>query len=161
MAQFQYRLQPLLDTKIKAKEEADKEVAKHRSALRDAERVLSELQDASQAMESERSGMLIGMLSGEGITGLDVRRRVDDLAIIGRRIEDARDEIFAQRTVVEEYVENVTQAEGVAAELTRQVEVFTRHREKKELKFRQSEELREANEQDEIAATMYEARRRK
>ena len=161
MATFQYRLQPLLDAKRKAKEGADEELVKRRAALRESERVLAGLREAAQAMEAEKAGMLVGMFSGDGLTGLDVRRRVDDVAILGRRLEDAKDEIFAQQMAVEERREAVAEAEGVAAELARQVEVFTRHREKKELKFRQDEERRDANEQDEIASTMYEARRRK
>ena len=161
MAQFIYRLQPLLDARKQARKEADRVVAERRAALREASNVLAGLQESTGRLESDRSGIRNSMLSGEELTGLDVRRRVDDIAILGRKIEDAKDEMLAQRIAIEEYEERVAEAERAVAELSRQVEVLTRHREKAERKFLLDAERREANEQEEIASTMYEARRRR
>lgn len=161
MAQFQYRLQPLLDARKPAKQVADRAVAECRVALRASEELLVKLQEASKLLESKRSGIRKSMLSGEGLTGLEVRRRVDDIAFMSRKIEDAKDEMLAQRIAIEECEERVAEAERQAAELARQVEVLERHREKKERTFILEAERREANEQDEIASTLYEARRRR
>jgi flagellar biosynthesis chaperone FliJ len=160
MAQFQYRLQPLLDARKQARKDADRVVAGCRAALREASEVLTGMQHSTELLESNRSGIRNSMLSGDEVTGLDIRRRVDDIAILGRKIEDAKDEMLAQRIAIEECEERLAEAERAAAELSRQVEVLTKHREKVERKFLLDAERREANEQEEIAATMYEARRR-
>ena len=161
MAHFQYRLQPLLDARQQAKKDADLVVVDRRAALRQAEQVLAGLRESTQLLESNRSGLLMGMLGGGETTGLDVRRCVDDIAILGRKIEDSKDEMLAQRIAIEECEERLAEAEREAAELSRQVEVLSRHREKKERAFLLDAERREANEQEEIASTMYEARRRR
>lgn len=160
MAQFQYRLQPVLDVRKRAHEEAERVVATHRLALRQASDLLAEIRDSTGRLESDRSAIRAGMLSGDEVTGLEIRRRVDDISILTRRIEDAKDEMLAQRIAIEECEERLAEAEGKASELSRAVEVLTKHREKQERKFLFAEERREANELDEIASTMYEARRR-
>ena len=160
MAQFHYRLQPLLDARKQAKQDADRAVAECRVALHASEELLVKLRESSNLLESKRTGIRNSMLSGGELTGLEVRRRMDDIAIVSRNIEDAKDEMLAQRIAIEECEERAAEAERVAAELARQVEVLERHREKKERTFNLEAERREANEQDEIASTLYEARRR-
>jgi hypothetical protein len=92
--------------------------------------------------------------------GLQLRRKVDDLSLLGRKIEDAKDEVMSLRLEIEERQEQVTLAIGEVATATRELEALKKHRAKSERRFLAELERKEAAAQDEIAATLHETRRR-
>ncbi|MCX6627863.1 MAG: hypothetical protein NTW28_09570 [Candidatus Solibacter sp.] len=159
MAIFQYRLQPLLDRKLERKQEAERELALRRQELREAEHRLSQLREEQGAAEDRRAERRRTVLTGAS-GGEDIRRRVDDVALLSRRIESIKDEIMSQRLQVEESQEKVDQAVAGLAAATRELEILNKHRAKSERRFVAEVDRKEAIEQDEIASTLYEARRR-
>jgi flagellar export protein FliJ len=148
MERFHYRLQPLLDRKADLKEEAERALAAARQKLRETEASLAAAREREQALEADRAERRRGLLTGES-GGDQVQRRVADLALLGRRIEDARDEAKEQ----------VEQAVAALAEAARELEVLNKHRAKGERRFRAEQERKDAAAQDEIASALF-ARRR-
>lgn len=158
MEAFRYRLQPLLDQKAERKQEAERALAAARQKLRDEEEQLAAARFREQSLATERDARRRLLLTAE--TGADeLRRRVDDLALLGRRIEDAKDEVMSLRLQIEESKEQVGLAVTALADASRELEVLKKHREKGERRFRAELERKDAVAQDEIASAMY-ARRR-
>jgi flagellar biosynthesis chaperone FliJ len=158
METFRYRLQTLLDRKAELKENAERELAAARQKLREAEARLAAARDREQALDADRAARRRALLTGES-GGDEVRRRVSDLALVGRRIEEARDEVMSLRLHTEESKEQVDHAAVVLAGAVRELEVLNKHRAKGERRFRAELERKDAAVQDEIASALF-ARRR-
>lgn len=161
MAEFRYRLQPLLEQKTEAREKAEHELAARRAALREAQEQLDRLTSAVAALSEERAAARRSLVGDGGSMGVEVNRRVDDVAILGRRLEAARDEVFAQRLTIEEREEEVVRAKQAVTEATREEEVLKKHKEKSRKRWSAELERKEEAEQEEIASAMYETRRRR
>jgi flagellar biosynthesis chaperone FliJ len=159
MPAFAYRLQPLLDQKLERKQSAERTQVARRKELRESEARLAELQARQAELEIARTASRAGLLSGE-CTGEDLRRRRDDLSLATRRVEDIKDEVMGLRIEIEERVELLENATAALALATREVEVLNKHRDRSERRWRAGVERQEAIEQDEIAAAMFQQRRR-
>jgi flagellar biosynthesis chaperone FliJ len=149
----------LLDRKVERKEEAERELAARRQRLREAEAMLAATRERLRTLEAERAARRGGLLQGIS-GGLELRRRAGDLELLGRRIEESKDEAMSMLLEIEERKEQVELAAADVAGAAREVEALTKHREKGERRFRAECERIEAAAQDEIASAMYEARRR-
>lgn len=158
METFHYRLQTLLDRKAELKEEAERALAAARQKLRETEARLVAAREHEQALQTDREARRRALLTGES-GGDEVRRRVDDLALLGRRIEEARDEVMSLRLRIEESQEQVDHAGAALADAARELEVLNKHRAKGESRFRAGQERKDAAAQDEIASALF-ARRR-
>ena len=159
MPAFPYRLQPLLDQKVERKQEAERAQVERRKELRESEARLAELQSRQGELETARTACRTTLLSGES-TGEEIRRRRDDLSLATRRVEDIKDEVMAQRIEIEERVELLENATAALAAATREVEVLHKHRSRSERRWLAEIERKEAIEQDEIAAALFQTRRR-
>ena len=159
MPAFPYRLQPLLDQKLERKQEAERAQVERRKELRESEARLAELQSRQGELETERTACRTSLLSGES-TGEEIRRRRDDLSLATRRVEDIKDDVMAQRIEIEERVEVLENATAALAAATREVEVLNKHRSRSERRWLAERERKEAIEQDEIAAALFQTRRR-
>jgi flagellar biosynthesis chaperone FliJ len=152
-------LQPLLDRKVEKKDEAERELVSWRQKLRMSENALDETRERQRALEAERTERRNGLLTGVA-GGLELRRRVGDLELVGRRIEEAKDEAMSLLLEIEERKEQVELAVAEVAAATRELEVLKKHKEKTERRFRAECDRKEAGTQDEIASVLFEARRR-
>lgn len=159
MGTFRYRLQTLLDQKIERKQEAERHLAVCRQKLREAQEHLVERTGRQHELEAERFDRRRALLPAES-GGNEVRRRVDDLALFARRIEEVKDEVMSLRLQIEECKERVEQAVAGLAAAAREVEVLNKHRERAERRFRAELERKDTITQDEIASALYENRRR-
>ena len=159
METFRYRLQTLLDRKAGLKQDAERALAACRDVLANAERRLAAGRERQQALEQDRAARGGALLVGEA-GGEEVRRRVEDLVVIGRRIEEAKDEVMSLRLHIEECREQVDQAAAALAVAARELEVLNKHRDKAERRFRAAEERKDSAAQDEIASALYKAGRR-
>jgi flagellar biosynthesis chaperone FliJ len=159
MPAFSYRLQPLLDQKLEREQEAERAQVERRRDLRESEARLAGLQSRQVELEAARTACRNGLLSGES-TGDEIRRRRDDLSLAARRVEDIKDEVMAQRIEIEERMELLENASAALAAATREVEVLNKHRSRSERRWLAEFERKEAIEQDEIAAAIFQTRRR-
>jgi flagellar biosynthesis chaperone FliJ len=158
METFRYRLQPLLDRKAARKLDAERALAAARQRLCETEAELAEARERLGALEDRRAARRSALLVAE--TGAeDLRRRVDDLALLGRRVEDVKDEAMALRRRIEERKEEVDSAVAALADAARELEVLNKHRAKGERRFRADQDRKDAAAQDEIASALF-ARRR-
>lgn len=163
MPAFRYRLQPLLDQKIRAKESAEEALLErqreHHAALarekelRELQRMLAETHQRSRRELLKQSGET--PLSAAAI--LERKAFIEGLA---EDLEKARDNVFAQQLVVGQCTERLEAAKCLVAECTREVDVLEKHRSKLEKRFRDELEAKEALEQDELGNVMYLMRRR-
>ena len=158
METFRYRLQTLLEHKAARKQEAERALATARAELRAAETRLEDARARQRALEEELALRRNALLTVE-TAGEKLARRVGDLQLLGRRIDDAKDAVMSLRLEIEERRERVEQAAAALAEAARQVEVLSKHRAKGERRFRLEQERSEAAVQDELASARF-ARRR-
>jgi flagellar biosynthesis chaperone FliJ len=159
MAAFRYRLETLLEQKHEAKEAAQRKLAACRAEERAAQSQLEELEaqvrQASELKNQARDHAFEGEVSMD-----DVMARRTDVAIYSRRLEEARDAVLSQRIHLEELAEITASASAALTEASREHEVLAKHRAKAEAAFRAEAERKENLDQEEIAAAMFEARRR-
>ena len=92
--------------------------------------------------------------------GEEVQARVADIAILGLDIDDAKDAVFTQKMQLEDLDKRVGEAAAEVQLAARQLETLRKHRARCERQFRAEAERKETIEQEEIAAVMYENRRR-
>jgi flagellar biosynthesis chaperone FliJ len=163
MATFRFRLQPLLDLKNKAKEDAEKalkdrknELAAEQQKLEDARRREQEL--IALRLKLRREVMAVG--DGQSVNATEVRRRVEYVKALGFQIDTAKEAVYAQQLAVTEAEEKVKQAQAHVLECNREVDVLTKYRKKLEERFQREEEQKEALELDEIGNVLYSTRRR-
>ena len=160
MERFVYRLETLWDQKKALKKDAETAFGARQKELRDAQAQLEKLIRAEKQVQKKkqdfRAALLVGTSEGRAIAS-----RVEHLRLLERQEADARDDVFSQRLAVEECEHRLDAARQEMAERSREVEVLSKHREKCEQDFWDEVNRKEALEQDEIGATLYEARRRR
>lgn len=163
MATFKYRLQPLLDQKVKLQEEAEDALAERRKELRAAEARLEELKRREQELIAKREDLRRNVATaapGETLSGDSIKKRVDYVRALGQDIDAARDDVFGQKMVIDDCNEKVDAATKHVAECRREVEVLTKYRDKLLDRFKREEERKEALELDEIGNMLYMTKRR-
>src|SRR4051812_15427005 len=131
MRPFHYRLQALLDRKAERKDEVERAPIGVRQKLRDAEAGLAAARERQQLLEAARTARRGSLLTAES-DGMELRRRVGDMALLGRRIEDVKDEAMSLRLHIEECKEQVELAAAAVAAAARELEVMKKHRERSE-----------------------------
>ena len=164
MTQFTYRLQPLLEQKEEAKKEAEREQARQEQELESQLAVLRSLQQREQELVEKRKQLrreLLSKPSGhETLTAQEVLTRSEYVKTVGLEIEEARNDVLAQRQLVEQCELRVQEAKKCAAEARREVEVLTKHRAKQEERFLRELQVQEERALDEIGNALYINRRR-
>jgi flagellar biosynthesis chaperone FliJ len=163
MSQFRYRLQPLLNEKLALKGDAEEALAKRQAELRAEQEKLETLNHRVDALCGRKSAFRANLLAGSaagGIDGMDAQLRRDYVRGLDQDIEEARDAVLSQKTVIDGCVEHVAAARRELAGRTREVEVLKKHRERLEQRFLRELERKDALEQDEIGNVLYMSRRR-
>ncbi len=159
MPLFRYRLEALLDQKRQAKTAAEQALAARRAEEREARAHLAELEAAvTAAAERKRLARETSFVDGDTMEEILARR--NDVSIYARRLEEAKDGVMSQRLFLEELAEQTEAALAVVAEASRELEVLLKHRAKAETRFLAEADRKETLEQEEIAAAMFENRRR-
>jgi len=156
---FQYRLATLLEQKEAHQQECEKELAERKAARRQAKAALVALLQQQSDREHELRQLRGRPLPTEA-TGDDWQARAGDIQIGQQRVEGAKDDVFSQQLLLEDLEQQVTQAAGAVQRAAREVETLKKHRTRSERQFLAALERKQTQEQEEIAATMYQNRRR-
>lgn len=163
MTGFQYRLQPLLDQKQEAQKEAEREQARQQQELESQLSALRSREQRERALVEKRQRLRRDLLSkpGEGVslTAREVQTRSEYVKAVGNEIEQARNDVFAQRQVVEQCEVRLQEAKKRVAEARREVEILTKHRTKQQERFVRELQVQEERALDEIGNALYTNRR--
>lgn len=163
MAQFIYRLRLLLEQKEEAKNEADRELARREQELAKQVEHLESLKRREKELLEKRERLrreLLAKPAGqETLTARAVLDRSEFVKVVGLQIEEARNDIASQRSVIEQCELRVGEAKRSVEEAKREVEILTKHRAKQEERFLREERAREELELDEIGNVSYANRR--
>jgi len=164
MAQFVYRLRLLLEQKEESKKEAERELARRQKELEAQRERLEVLQRCEQELVEKRDWLRRELLNKsedqEALTAHEVRERAEFVKVMGVQIEDAKNDVLVQRTVIETCEVKVQQAKSLVEEAKREVEILTKHRAKQEERFMREERAKEELELDEIGNVLFTTRRR-
>jgi len=164
MAQFVYRLRLLLEQKEELKKEAERELARRQKELEAQRERLEVLQRCEQELVEKRDWLRRELLNKsedqEALTAHEVRERAEFVKVMGVQIEDAKNDVLVQRTVIETCEVKVQQAKSLVEEAKREVEILTKHRAKQEERFMREERAKEELELDEIGNVLFTTRRR-
>ncbi|PYX42294.1 MAG: hypothetical protein DMG81_01965 [Acidobacteria bacterium] len=164
MAQFVYRLRLLLEQKEELKKEAERELALRQKELEAQREHLEVLQRREQELVEKRDRMRRELLNKSGeqdaLTAHEVRERAEFVKVMGVQIEEAKNDVLVQRTVIETCEVKVQQAKSLVEEAKREVEILTKHRAKQEERFMREERVKEELELDEIGNVLFTTRRR-
>ena len=159
MPLFRYRLEALLDQKRATKTAAEQALAARRAEQRQAHVRLVELEAAvTSAAERKRAARDTSFVDNDTIEAILARR--NDVTIFAHRLEEAKDAVQSQRMFLEELAEQTEAALAAVSEASRELEVLLKHRAKAEARFVSEADRKETLEQEEIAAAMFENRRR-
>jgi flagellar biosynthesis chaperone FliJ len=157
VAQFRYRLQTLLDQKVRAKDEAQHALAGAQRELRteqDELEACSREQDARAERLRQKRAECVAPTVG-GSSGELMRLRRDH---IGRLRDDwlnASKATRAQEVSVNEAEERLGAARETLASRSRDVEVLQKHRTRLERRFNIEAERKEALDQEEMANVIF------
>ena len=160
MSRFVYRLEALLDQKKALKKDAETAFGARQKELHEAQERLKELMESQKQAQQKKKDFRNNLLIGGG-EGRDINNRVERLRLLEQQEADARNDVFSQQLVIEESEQRLMAARSEMTERSREVEVLSKHREQSEKEFWNEINRKEALEQDEIGATLYEARRRR
>ncbi|MBI1790240.1 MAG: flagellar FliJ family protein [Acidobacteria bacterium] len=163
MAAFKYRLQPLLEQKIRLQEAAEEEVKERKKELRAAEQRMEDLKRRVQELIAKREDLrrnIMVVAEGETLSGDLIKKRTEYVKAMAHDIDAAKDDVFSQKMVIDACQEKVDEAEKVLKERQKDVEILTKYREKLETRFRREEARKEELELDEIGSTLYTNKRR-
>jgi flagellar biosynthesis chaperone FliJ len=164
MTGFVYRLQLLLEQKEEARKEAEREVTRREERYQAEVQALDELCRQKTQLVERREQMRRDLFAQPGGTGvlsaIEIQRRTAYIKAMELHIQEADENIAAQRIVVEECQAEVDQAKQRANEARREAEVLSKHREKQKERFVREEQAKEELALDEIGNVLYTTRRR-
>jgi flagellar biosynthesis chaperone FliJ len=164
MTQFTYRLQPLLEQKEEAEREAEREQARREEELESQSVALRSLQQRERELVEKREHLRRELLSKPGeqgaLTAREAQARSEYVQTVGLQIEEARNDVLAQRQLVEQCQARVREAIKRVAEARREVEVLKKHRAKQQERFLRELQVQEERALDEIGNALYTNRRR-
>jgi hypothetical protein len=157
VAQFQYRLQTLLEQKLQAKEDAQhrlaaaqRELGKQQRELEVCQREQREAADRLQQARAEALSTVTGATTGEWM-----RLKRAHIHMLEEQHARAVAETKAQELSVAEAEERLADARQTLSSRSRDVEVLEKHRSRLERRFRAENERKEALDQEEMANVIY------
>lgn len=161
-AKKSYRLQPVLDMRDRARQEAAQRVASLRLQVAEAEQELArreqEVLDCRARQEAARQQML-----SEAAGGTEARHMVAYRAHIAdlRSLEaELQERVTQQEAVLARVRGELDNALVALIEASREVQVIEKHKEGWQEQTRRTEQRREQKLSDEIGSIMHEQRRR-
>lgn len=152
-----YRLQPVLDVRERAKQEAARVVGVRRAQLEEAEAQLAR-RERELAACRERQAAARSKMVGETERGAEARRIVEHrthLADLRRREAELADAVEEQRGVAARAARELDAALAGLAEASKEVQVIEKHREHWREGERRAGLRREQKLSDEIAAVIH------
>jgi flagellar export protein FliJ len=161
MAQFKYRLQPLLDLKIERRDEFELALAERRKELAEEQQALAGLECARDTLAARLVEALRSRLAaGKEANGYELSQHTEFLRGLTADLTAAKSAVSAQRFRVQEFEERVVDARRDLTDAAREVDVLKKHRERLESRFIRALEHKEAVEQDEMGGIIFNQKRR-
>jgi flagellar biosynthesis chaperone FliJ len=155
MADFRFRLQPLLDGRLQAQTRAEEALAESQKVLLAEKRTRRDLQQEQARIEDLIVTRRRELVGNDPIAGGELEQRKDDLAALGLHLQSAREAVFSQQVVVDEAEAQVEENRLRVAECSREAETLTKYREKLEKEFLREAARKEELELDEIGNVLY------
>jgi flagellar biosynthesis chaperone FliJ len=154
---FRYRLQVLLDRRVRAREEAQHALGAAEQDLRKAEDELESCRREQEAGEERLRQARGEWLSsvGRASSGEAMRLRRSHIERLDQERRNAVDETRAQQVSVAEAGERLAAARQALADRSRDVEVLEKHRARLERRFQENAARIEALEQEEMANIIF------
>lgn len=143
MARFHYRMQSILDIKMKMETQAKQEFAAAKAALDEEMSRLEDLQQRKQSYEQEARELLSGIL------------RVQEIADNKEAILRMGEYIAAQKEQVQRAEQKVEEAREALTEVMKERKTHETLREKEFEAFLQDENRQESKEVDELTSYTY------
>lgn len=164
MSPPKYRLEPVLQKKQKAMDQAQEALAKLQAELRDEKAKKAELegelekirQDRADARRRQQDEML-----AQGMTGLGAGRIQSFVKGQDVREERKQEEIREQQDVIERCMLRVDEQKLLLTDAAREVQGMEEHKEKWLAKVRKEAAAKEAAEMDEIGTAIHLQRHRR
>jgi flagellar biosynthesis chaperone FliJ len=157
MAQFRYRLQTLLDQKIRMKEEAERALTAAQRDLRTAKEELEECvrleQESAARVRCARMEMVSSAAGGS--SGEEMHWRRDYVGRLDDEHKNASDATRTQELSVSEAEELLSAARDTVASRSRDVEVLEKHKARLERRFNDEVARKEAGDQEEMATVIF------
>lgn len=159
-----YRLQALLEIRERAEDEAKEAFAQAMAALEEEKRALQELEDELERMiedrKRRREEYAQKLASGEmKVTDQAAAYRFIDR--LKEKEQEQRGKIDGQRENVREAEKHLKRAQDALVAATQDLKALQKHKEKWEAELQRERQLREENQLDEIAQTIYQQQQRK
>ncbi len=162
MAQFIYRLQLLLEQREERRKEAERELLRQEKELEAQSAALQTLQQKVEQLVARRR-QLQREVTKTGDAGVlsakDIQQRFEETQVVGLLIDDAKNDVLAQRSLIEQCEARVQEAKKNLQEATREVEVLQKHRAKQEERFQREQQAQEELVLDEIGNVLHTTRR--
>jgi flagellar biosynthesis chaperone FliJ len=162
MTQFIYRLEQLLEIKEDARAQREKELQQREKELEAQKARLQSLEKRVQELITRRQRLRREVFtpgSGGMLAAQEAKERFEYTQVLGLQIEEASNDVRAQRTVLEQCEEQVRRTQQALAEANREVEILKKHRSKQEERFLRDERVKEDLALDEIGNVLYSTRR--
>jgi len=157
MSKLRFRLQPLLDQRLKAKQEADEALATREKALRDEMETLSMLErkeiESRELLARTRRAVLV--TSGEPISANELHNRSNRVLFLKERLGKDLDAVFAQKLAIEDAETRVVEARRRMIDAKREAEILEKYRARQERRLRAELERKEDLELDEIGTVVH------
>jgi flagellar export protein FliJ len=159
-----YRLQPVLDKRQRAKEDAEKALGAAQKALeaemqKEAECVEA-IEKIKRTKEEAKAEMNKKMLEGQmGVS--DIQQHKNYLKSLDFEIQQARERLEQQREQVKRAEQAVAQKREALMEATKEFQAIEKHRENWVAQIKKEREEAEAKEQEEIGNVLFLQRQRK
>jgi len=158
-----YRLQPVLDSKEKRKNEAEKALAETRAELERQRNLLrtreEEVTRAIKKKDDTSADLMKKMDRGMESEKITEGRAFID--VLKRNIEIARKKADNQKKVVHQWEQKVEAALMKVTEATKEMKVIEKHKENWTEAEKKEIEIKEEKEQEEVAQNMYEQSRKR
>ena len=151
MSIFRFRLQRLLDQRMRVKEDAVKNLAERQTELRREEETLALVQRNIDKLEHEILSTRRAALDLESVGAHTLVQFSDRLRGMANDADAARDALAAQELAFDHAKSRLEQARGYLAVCRREEEILTKFRDKLRQRFLEREARIEDFKQDEIA----------
>jgi hypothetical protein len=159
-----YRLQLILDKRLKIKEDAEKALADAQKLLEDERKLEKqkelEVEQAKQRKEDSKRELNQKMLEGQ-MDVAKVQNHKNFLKSLDFEIEKAKERLIAQQQKVKQAEKFLEQKRVELVEATTEYQAMEKHKEKWLEKVKKEIEAAEANEQEEIGNVLFLARKSK
>ena len=157
-----YRLQPLLDVKLRNKRKAEIELAKAFMALKEEEKKLKKLEEEKQEIirkkEAARQDMAQRVVRGDSVVR-ETHTHLNFLRAMQEDEEKKDKEIEAQKEEVKKAEERVAQAKRDYIDACKEVKIMEKHTELWKKKLKEKLEKAETKEMNELGNVIHQLRR--